>query len=186
MKIKFKNYCNLETTEKFFVLKLRNSYSIRKYMYNSNVIKIRNHLSWIDLLKNRNDCIYYAIFINDELFGGINLKKIDNINHQAEMGIYVKRNSFGAGLITSYFGIEYFYEKYKLKKLMATILSSNKTAYKMNVDLFGYTICENKSITVGNKYFLGLSLSLNEWKARREKLYLQIKRICDLDSVIWN
>ena len=43
----FKNYVNLTLDEKSMVLEWRNDESIRKWMYDKEVIELQNHLSFL-------------------------------------------------------------------------------------------------------------------------------------------
>lgn len=72
--------------EKVALLTLRNAPFVRENMYHSEAIKLSDHLRWIETLKNNPTCLYWAIFLNNELVGAIDLTRIDLTNRFAEWG----------------------------------------------------------------------------------------------------
>ena len=54
-----RNFVNLDLPTKLLVLSWRNNEKIRKWMYNTGIISEQDHLSFIENLRNREDCYYW-------------------------------------------------------------------------------------------------------------------------------
>ena len=51
------------------ILEWRNDESIRKWMYNSDIISLEQNLSFIDSLKYKKDKVYFLVKRNNEYIG---------------------------------------------------------------------------------------------------------------------
>ncbi len=85
---RYKNFVQLTEEEKRMVLEWRNHESVRKWMYNTEIIPLENHLKFIDSLNNRTDCYYWMVYKNDEPDGVISIVDVDYENGRVEPGCY--------------------------------------------------------------------------------------------------
>lgn len=84
----FRGYTTLSIEEKKLLLVWRNDKSIRKWMYNKDVISLENHLSFIEGLKSRYDAYYWVVYDNDgKPLGTCCVTSIDKKNSVAELGV---------------------------------------------------------------------------------------------------
>jgi UDP-4-amino-4,6-dideoxy-N-acetyl-beta-L-altrosamine N-acetyltransferase len=82
------------------VLKIRNEDHIKEWMFTQMEIKEEEHLSWIERLKkDETQKSFVIVNENSKPLGNINLKKIDKVNKNAELGFYKSQNSKEKGLM---------------------------------------------------------------------------------------
>lgn len=87
------NFVNLSKKDQELVRKLRNSSKIRKYMYSGKYISRKEHLLFINELKNDNKNYYWLVKCGDnENIGVIYLNRLDLNNKHAYLGIYADNN----------------------------------------------------------------------------------------------
>ena len=85
------NFINLTGDEKLEILKWRNDYNIRKWMFNDKIIETGNHLKFIENLKNDHKNFYWRVSDNTGVkYGVISLNKLDVENGSSYLGIYKK------------------------------------------------------------------------------------------------
>lgn len=185
MKFKFKNFVNLSREEKVQVLELRNSESIRKNMYNTDIISIDSHLNWINSLGNRLDCFYWAIFIDNELIGVIDLTSIDNDKKFAEWGFYICNKYFGLGALIEYLGMEHFIFDLKFEKILACVYENNEKVYNMHKNKFNYIDSPEFSFIKDKKKYNGLVLTKQNWEAKRKTIKNLLSKIYKINEVFW-
>jgi len=106
-----KNFVNLTLNEKKEVLKWRNHPEIRKWMYNKEEIPLKNHLEFIESLKNDKSRLYFKV----DNIGIINYKITNNI---AEIGLHKNPEKKGVGKILMQKLIDYGFNELNLKKLI--------------------------------------------------------------------
>ena len=95
---KFKNFTHLSEEDKLSVWKWRNDESIRKFMYNSDLISLEDHLKFIDSLFNRDDVAYWLVSKKDQVVGVTNLTSIDYQFSKAELGYYMIPEMLNSGI----------------------------------------------------------------------------------------
>ena len=120
------------------VLNIRNEKHIREWMFSSEIISIRDHLTWIEKLKN-NQSQLYLIIINDNTqpLGAINIKKIDKNNKNAELGFYKTQNFNEKGLMTKCLStiINYSFDILGLEKLYTEVFEGNSKSINIHKKL---------------------------------------------------
>lgn len=73
----FKNYTMLTEAEKKQMLEWRNHETIRKNMYNTQLIPLENHLAFIESLSSRKDRYYWMVCENGKPVGSLNIVDVD-------------------------------------------------------------------------------------------------------------
>lgn len=185
MKFYFKKYLNLSPEEKVALLELRNAPFVRENMYHSEEIDLTDHLHWLETLKDRTDCLYWAIFLNNELVGGIDLTRIDWPNKFAEWGFFIDEKYLGLGAILEYLGMEHFLETLNLQTILAGVYEKNKKVYHLHKDRFGYQENPSYDSQDGARKFYGLTLSKDVWLKRKAAIHSLLTKIYTIDEVVW-
>ena len=180
----FKSFTKLTHEEKLKVLELRNYDYVRKNMYNNSIISIEEHFNFINNLKNRSDCIYWAIFSNKNLIGAINLTDIKG--NFAEWGFYIDNNCFGLGAVIEYFAMEHFIEAMGFEQILARVYEENKSVYNMHKNRFAYFEAPGYNIEIDNNKYNALILTKENWLKRKEKIYTLINKIYTLSEIRWD
>jgi len=88
----FKNYIFLNDSERKMVLEWRNKN--RKWMINSNIITIEEHLKWIKSLNERNDILYFLVFKKETPFMCVDFHNINYETKEAYWGYFLGQNGF--------------------------------------------------------------------------------------------
>ena len=85
----FRNFILLTEEEKIKVWNWRNEESIRRFMYNKELIPFENHLKFLEGLKNREDVYYWLVERDGVIVGVNNLTSVDLHQSRAELGYYM-------------------------------------------------------------------------------------------------
>lgn len=122
--IRLLNFIDLELEEKEMILKWRNHPDIRKWMYNQHIIKIEEHLNFIENLKINKDKLYFLLKKD-----GINLGVIYFVDIKMEstyFGFYGNPNSIaGVGRILEEISIKFAFNELKVNRLKLEIFENN-------------------------------------------------------------
>jgi len=144
--VKYTKFQDLSLDEKKEVLKWRNHPEIRKYMYNKKLISLKDHLQFIESLKENKNKIYLKV----EDLGVVNfLIKNDLV----EIGIHKNPNKKKVGKVLMEFALKYAFEVLKAKKTVLFVYENNKKAINL-YKKFGFKIVDKKDnlITMELKY----------------------------------
>ncbi len=125
------NFTSLSRDEKELILSWRNDDNIRKWMYNKEKIPLKDHLNYIESLKNREDRLYLLVLENDIPVGVIDFTSIDKICKTAEIGLYANPSLKGKGEILMKNIIKYAFETLNLNSLYANLLFNNDKAFQL-------------------------------------------------------
>lgn len=124
------NFVDLDEVEKKMVLEWRNDPYVRKWMRNSKIIELQDHLDFIKSLKKSDDRYYFLVKEGTEYIGVIDFTDIDMERKNAFFGIYAnpffKRSGVGRKLLSIL--IEYAKNTLKLDKLKLEVLETNTKA----------------------------------------------------------
>ena len=144
--MKYTKFQDLSLDEKKEVLKWRNHPEIRKYMYNKKLISLKDHLQFIESLKENKHKIYLKL----EDLGVVNFSIKDNL---VEIGIHKNPNKQKVGAILMEFALKYAFEVLKAKKAILCVYENNKKAINL-YKKFGFKIVDKKDnlITMELKY----------------------------------
>lgn len=103
----FRNFISLTEEEKIKVWNWRNEESIRRFMYNKELIPFENHLKFLEGLKNREDVYYWLVERDGEIVGVTNLTSVDLQQSRAELGYYMVPEMQKKGI-----GIDFAYNNF--------------------------------------------------------------------------
>ena len=125
--ITIKNFTELSDVEKLMVLSWRNHESIRKWMYNSEIISEASHFKFINTLSSLTDNIYFLVQDNNEKLGVIYFNKIDLENKTCYFGLYGSINSKvkGIGRILEETSLNYAFNILKVNNLKLEVYAEN-------------------------------------------------------------
>lgn len=126
------NFVELSLDDKKMILEWRNHPDIKKWMYNQEDIKLDDHLSFIESLKQRDDKLYFLVKQNNENIGVIDFIQIIK-NESVHMGLYANPSVFGKGKILINEIINYSFNILKVKKIISEVFVENKKAYNVYV-----------------------------------------------------
>jgi len=124
--IQLSNFSSLSVKKKSKILKWRNHFSIRRWMHNKKIIKIKNHYNYINSLQKTVDKQYFLVSIHKRDIGVINLTNITKT--EAEIGLYSKPNSIGYGKILMNTLLHYSFKTLDLKVLKLSVYKDNRRA----------------------------------------------------------
>lgn len=168
----FKEFDELNLKEHKELLTIRNSEYVKKNMKNDSIIKMEDHLHWIEELKSDKNNIYYAIFDEKTILGAIYITTIDKVQSTCFWGLYFKKginplvSSLSAILI-----IEKIFKEFNINKLYAEVKKENINAYNFNISI-GLT----KDKEVDENYFK-LSINNENWQNNiNNKMIQRIKK----------
>ncbi len=172
MNLKFINYTKLSVDEHTQLLKIRNFEYVRKNMKNDSIIAMENHLSWIENLGNDNTKVYYAVFLDNKLIGGINVTDIDILNKTSAWGLFMQANiNPMVPSIATYIIIDRVFNILRINKLNLEVNKLNINAYKFDKN-FGFV--DNGEYNDGqNSYFL-MYMHKSDWEVNKTKGLLKV------------
>ena len=186
MKFHFKNYTNLSKKDKLNILKIRNLQYVRENMYTSDIIKTEDHLKWIEGLKTRKDCIYWAIFVDNNLVGAIDLTDISLRGDFAEWGFYIENKYSGYGALVEYLGMKHFLDEMGFEKILAGVYEGNEQVYNMHKTKFNYVDAPEFSIEKDGKKFNTLILTKENWNLKKNSIEKLLNRFYNVEDVVWD
>ena len=129
--IKLINFIDLSYNEQVEILSWRNHPSIRKWMLDKEPIALENHISYINVLKDKKDRVYFVIKQYGQSVGVIDLTNIDLDNLEAQIGLYAKPTLKGVGSLLMKNILDYGFNRLKLKKLVAKVFEDNVSAIRL-------------------------------------------------------
>jgi len=124
------NFTDLTLEEKKMILEWRNHPEIRKWMYNQNEIKLKEHLKFIESLKGRQDKLYFLVKKDDKKIGVVDFYDIDTKKKECESGLYTNpfKKISGRGKLLIEVWIKYAFNVLKLNKLKLEVFEENEKA----------------------------------------------------------
>lgn len=149
---KFKNFVTLTLEEKLMILEWRNHEKVRSVMVNKEFIRQEDHLRFIDILKDRNDCFYWLVQDPEGKYVGVlDIIHVDEAKDVGEMGFYLNPQEVGIGF---WFVIECDYFVFYVIKLgnnLVTVDINNKDVLMLNTYLGNKY--EGIKVIEGRKYY---------------------------------
>lgn len=108
------------------VLQWRNHDDIRKWMVNSDVITLSNHIAWFERNKNRTDRLFYMFEYRQRPQGYLSFVAIPN-STAYEWGFYVKPDAEkGMGHLLGSAALTLAFEELGLDKVFGQVLAFNE------------------------------------------------------------
>lgn len=158
MKIFFKDFVFLNSSEKQEILSLRNQNYIRENMINSDIISLENHISFINSLKDEPNKKYFAIYVENELIGSLNFVK----NEELSWGIYFKNETNPIlKVVCTYLFLNFVFENFE-EDINSFVKKTNTKAFGFNKN-FGFETFREDGV-----YFY-LKLSKSAWENHKNK-----------------
>lgn len=108
------------------VLQWRNHKDIRKWMVNTDVITLSDHLSWFERNKNRTDRLFYIFEYQNQPQGYVSFVLVPN-STAYEWGFYIKPDAEkGMGQLLGNVALNYAFEELGLDKVFGQVLAFNE------------------------------------------------------------
>lgn len=169
--IYFKDILDSSLKEQIEIREWRNLPEVRRYMYNTQIISLEEHLKWINSLKNNNSIkVYYSIMNNEKIGVNILRKKSEDIY---EWGLYLNNKvekGKGIGKIVGEKFLEFVFQTLKINTLEYEVLEGNipslRLALKLGLKKYKEEI---KQIEEKDKKVLYLKILKNEWRKMNER-----------------
>lgn len=131
------DFTDLSSEEKNAVLAWRNHPDIRKWMLTKEPIPLKNHLAFIDSLRNRKDRLYFLVKYQGAAIGVIDFTEIDPTGKTAHFGLYTVPGTRGHGRRLMRSIINYGFKTMNLDALVAEVYKENEKALKL-YEKFGF------------------------------------------------
>jgi UDP-4-amino-4,6-dideoxy-N-acetyl-beta-L-altrosamine N-acetyltransferase len=128
-RVQLVGFRELKSHEKLEVLKWRNLYSIRKWMFTQDKISFNSHLKFIRSLAVRSDKQYFALKKGLACIGVVSLVDIDS--EKANIGLYANPNRKRQGRVLTTEVVKFAFEELLISKVIAEVFHENKKAYKL-------------------------------------------------------
>lgn len=184
MKFEFRRFQNLGREELLSLLAIRNQEYVRENMYDQSPISAESHLKWVSGLGERSDCIYWAIVVDGQIAGCIDLTSIDQSSSFAEWGYYISKEYFGIGAIVEYLGLDHFMSM-GFARIKAGVKETNMQVFRMHVDKFGFKPCSEFSCEIDGVKYLGASLTADDWHAKHADLKKKMSIVLKRATISW-
>jgi hypothetical protein len=170
VKIKFKDYTILEKNEHIELLDIRNLDYVRAGTNDGKVIELESHLSWVDNLKLDSSKIFYGVYVDGQLLGGINL--FDITDSSAHWGLFFKQgiHPFVTSFAT-YLLMERAFSYYGIEEMFLEVNKKNSNAYKFDLN-FGFSVYDEYKNE--DEEFYKMNLSKDNWSSKKESGLLGI------------
>lgn len=133
----FRNFITLSDLEKEKVWRWRNEESIRRFMYNKEIIPYENHLNFIASLTNRNDVYYWLVEKEGEIVGVTNLTNVNLKDSRAELGYYMvpEMQKKGIGIDYVFNSLLFAFKEIHVNTLFGAIDKHNYNALALDTYL---------------------------------------------------
>ncbi|APD95384.1 UDP-4-amino-4,6-dideoxy-N-acetyl-beta-L-altrosamine N-acetyltransferase [Alteromonas mediterranea] len=138
------SFTKLSDKKKVELLEVRNHPEVRKWMYNSSIISLSDHYSFIESLKSCSFKQYFAVYSSNDLIGSFNLYFLDD--NRASIGIYVNLELTQKGLGATVLANAIEYAKISgVKELLLEVFKENARA-KAFYEKFGFKLTNQKRV----------------------------------------
>ena len=121
------------------IRKIRNSEEIGRHFIFREKITPQQQVDWFHRISESKDDYFFSIYLENKLIGLTEIKKINWKQRTGEGGIFIipeYQNSYNS-FETSILSLDYAFNRLKLKKILSTVMKSNKRAIKYN-KVFGF------------------------------------------------
>jgi UDP-4-amino-4,6-dideoxy-N-acetyl-beta-L-altrosamine N-acetyltransferase len=170
---------DLDKATQLQVLKIRNEEYIREWMFTKSIITEDEHFSWIECLKNEQSQLCFIIIDdNSQPFGAVNIKNIDKINKNAELGFYKTQSLTEKGLMTNCLiaTLNYSFDVLELKKIYGEVFENNIKSVQLFNRLFFVEEGFLRSHIINKKVRIGVhlyGLLKSEWEITKGRIGLK-------------
>tara|TARA_B100000780_G_C21125595_1_gene456622 strand:- start:2226 stop:2813 length:588 start_codon:yes stop_codon:yes gene_type:complete len=175
--LNFKNITDCTFKEVKTIRDIRNEDSIRRHMRSNKKILLKDHINWVNKIKNSKVNFFYSIKYKDKIIGGLGLSNYNKNLLSGEWSYYIsdKERFIGLGASVEFKAIDYFFSFYKLKNLFCYVLRHNSSIIKLH-SKFGFQQIsfdeydKNNSLNEDLLNAIYLCLDLPKWKSINYKL----------------
>ena len=121
------------------VLSYRNHENVRKWMFNSDKISLKEHLNFINKLKDSSK-VYCAVFRKQKIVACVNFDDIGNREYFVGHFLNPRLLSSGIGLYFEYVYLKFFFEHIKAKVIKASVKKQNYPMIKIQYGLVNLVV----------------------------------------------
>lgn len=128
---------NIEEQDLELILQWRNHPSVRKSMFNQEVISLEDHKAWFSRESKKEDSCW-LLYLNpeDKPAGVIYCTSIDRINSHTFWGFYAAPDSSpGTGTAMCSEGLSYIFNVLRLNKVNAEVIESNLRSHAFHIKM---------------------------------------------------
>ena len=173
----FKNYIHLSEEENIKLLEIRNKEFIREVSLNTKEISLSEHMIFVNSLKENSSKKYFAVFIEGQIIGGLN---IFDIEKQIKWGMFFDENcDLVSKSISPIFLINYIFETLKKDELSCEIKKENLNAISFNKNMGFVNLKEDDKI-------ITMKTSKEDFKKAKKSILLKrvVKKMQDINLII--
>ena len=146
--VEFINFIYLDEAELIDLLSWRNDDLVRKWMKNTDIISVKQHLDYCKNLKLRNDIAQWKVKYLGKNIGVVSINQYFESTQTCEWGFYMAKNCYPEDILMLYFYAQYFFFNHlMLSKLIGTVKVENESAMLFNSF---FDILEIKKTTIDN------------------------------------
>ncbi len=162
------------------VLYWRNQDFVRKMMYHSEIITMKEHLDWFNKVQSNNTSIAQIFYFENKPYGVVNIHQIDCLNGTCGWSFYIgeKDAPSGLGTLLGYLAIDYIFNSLNLRKLCAEVIKFNDKSYNFHKKLgFEQEECLKDHIKKEGEYIdiYLFGLSKSTWLEQSNQIKEKIK-----------
>ena len=150
-------YQDLSIEHSHKVLSYRNHENVRKWMFNSDKISLKQHLNFINKLKDSSK-VYCAVFRKQKIVACVNFDDIGHSEYFVGHFLNPRLLSSGIGLYFEYVYLKFFFKHIKAKVIKASVKKENYPMIKI------HRLCNFKEIDKENSIYYDYEFSINEYK----------------------
>jgi UDP-4-amino-4,6-dideoxy-N-acetyl-beta-L-altrosamine N-acetyltransferase len=159
----FIDFSDTSDAERLMILEWRNHPSIRSWMHTNVVIKMEQHLKFIEGLRNDVSRKYWLVKRKGVYVGVYNV--INIANNEGESGFYLSPQLHEKNLSVEFcfFSLVFLFEVNMMQKLYGYALANNRNAFSLN-NLLGFSQTHCRKIFGGEErdYYYG-ELDRDTW-----------------------
>ena len=164
-KFEYIDFLKISDEEKEMIWDWRNHESIRKLMFNSEFIKLQEHLDFLNGLKNKKDKRYWMVVREGQAVGVSSLINIKG--SKAEWGYYLapKMHEMNISVEFYFFTLNQIFDEVGMKEIYGLEKTGNRNANSLNT-LFGFSE-ENGTMEIhGNmEKIVHRKLTVDQWES---------------------
>ena len=150
-------YQNLSQEDSLKLLSYRNHVNVRKWMFNSDEITQKNHLKFIDNLKNNDEKVYCIVLRKNKIIGSINYNAIEEGEYMTGFFLNPSLQSSGIGLYFEYIYLKFFFEHLEAKMIKAIVKKDNYAMIKI------HELCDFKESSSQSSKYSNYEFTLKEY-----------------------
>lgn len=171
---------DIHTSELELMLSWRNAPAVRQNMYTRQEIRLTEHLSWWERIKDDARHRYFMYELDAVPLGIVGFNHIDQVNRNASWAFYASPTApRGTGSKMEYLAINYAFDELDLHKVFCEVLAFNEPVIKLH-QKFGFKVegvfREQHVIDQNFVDVFRLGLLEDEWAAHRDIMHDKIAK----------